>query len=272
LISLITVIIFWKEGICLQTTTTQKTTIAWYDIFKPSWYVEQMQGWTPSSYRLLLLGLGIILGMTIAGKITAMSILTMLAGMIGFTCTLSITNAKPLNGVLRIVSAAIYIVVAINAHNYNDVLLQSIYIILLDLPVLLMPSWAKDVDKKVRFLTEEGRGLRNWLLTALFFAVVLAFTYYSDTHWFISPRPWVDSIAATIGITGAMLTTLRFYDTYFFWFAQAIFSITLWAITAAQGDANWVLLVTYILYLANDLITIFDTRVAWFHHAKRQTA
>lgn len=270
MVSLLTVIIFWKEVISLQTTTTKKTAIAWYDIFKPSWYVEQMQGWTASSYRLLLLGLGVIFGMTIAGKINAISILTMLAGMLGFTCTLSITNAKPLNGVLGIVSAVIYIIVAIDARNYNDVLLQSIYIVLLDLPVLLMPSWAKDVDKKVRFLTEEGRGLRNWLLTALFFAVVLGLTYYSDTHWFISPRPWVDSIAATIGITGAMLTTLRFSDTYFFWFAQAIFSISLWAITATQGDANWVLFVTYILYLANDLITVFDKKVAWFHHEKHQ--
>ena len=134
----------------------------------------------------------------------------MFAGILGFTCTLSITNAKPLNGILGMVSALIYIVVAINAKNYNDVLLQSVYILTLDLPVLLMPAWAKDVKKKVRFLNESGHGLRNWSLTILFFVLVLAATYYSDTHWFISPRPWVDSIAATIGITGSILTTLRF--------------------------------------------------------------
>ena len=147
--------------------------IAWYSVFKPSWYVSQMKGWSTKSYMLLLAGLGIIFGMTIAGPLNSITILTLLAGMLGYTCTLSITNAKPLNGVLGLTSAIIYIIVAIHAKNFNDVLLQTVYILTLDLPVLLMPSWAKDVDKKVRFLHEKGHGLRNWLLTILFFIVVL---------------------------------------------------------------------------------------------------
>jgi nicotinamide mononucleotide transporter len=190
--------------------------IAWYSVFKPSWYVDQMKGWSTRSYFLLILGLGLIVGMTIGGgQFNAVTIATLFAGVLGFTCTLSITNAKPLNGVLGLVSALIYIFVAIQAKNFNDVLLQTVYIITLDLPVLLMPSWAKDVDKKVRFLHEKGKGLRNWVLTILFFVVVLAVLYYSDTHWFISPRPWIDSIAATIGITGSLLTTLRFSESYY---------------------------------------------------------
>ena len=220
--------------------------IAWYSVFKPSWYVSQMKGWSTKSYMLLLAGLGIIFGMTIAGPLNSITILTLLAGMLGYTCTLSITNAKPLNGVLGLTSAIIYIIVAIHAKNFNDVLLQTVYILTLDLPVLLMPSWAKDVDKKVRFLHEKGHGLRNWLLTILFFVVVLALTYYSDTHWFISPRPWTDSIAATIGITGSLLTTLRFSESYYCWTLQGIMSVILWGNT----------------------IAFFDKNISWFHHKK----
>ena len=156
--------------------TKTNNDIAWYSVFKPSWYIDQMKGWSTKSYMLLLAGLGIIFGMTIAGPLNSITILTLLAGMLGYTCTLSITNAKPLNGVLGLTSAIIYIIVAIHAKNFNDVLLQTVYILTLDLPVLLMPSWAKDVDKKVRFLHEKGHGLRNWLLTILFFIVVLALT------------------------------------------------------------------------------------------------
>lgn len=249
-------------------TKTNKD-ISWYSVFKPSWYVDQMKGWSSKSYALLLTGLGIIFGMTVAGPINGITVLTLLAGMLGFTCTISITNAKPLNGVLGLLSALIYIVVAIHAKNFNDVLLQTVYILTLDLPVLLMPSWAKDVDKKVRFLHEHGHALRNWLLTILFFVMVLALTYYSDTHWFISPRPWTDSIAATIGITGSLLTTLRFSESYYCWTLQGIMSVTLWGITAAQGDANYVLFVTYILYLCNDCLAFFDKNISWFHHAKK---
>jgi nicotinamide mononucleotide transporter len=131
-----------------------------------------------------------------------------------------------------------------------------------------MPSWAKDVDKKVRFLHEKGKGLRNWVLTILFFVVVLAVLYYSDTHWFISPRPWIDSIAATIGITGSLLTTLRFSESYYCWTIQGVMSVILWGVTAFQGDANWVLFVTYLLYLSNDMIAFFDKDISWFHHNK----
>ena len=243
--------------------------IAWYSVFKPSWYVDQMKGWSTRSYFLLILGLGLIVGMTIGGgQFNTVTIATLFAGVLGFTCTLSITNAKPLNGVLGLVSALIYIFVAIQAKNFNDVLLQTVYIITLDLPVLLMPSWAKDVDKKVRFLHERGKGLRNWTLTILFFVVVLAILYYSDTHWFISPRPWVDSIAATIGITGSLLTTLRFSESYLMWTIQGVMSVILWGMTAFQGDANWVLFVTYLLYLSNDMIAFFDKDISWFHHNK----
>lgn len=253
----------------MDNTVSTDSKIAWYSVFKPSWYIDQMKGWSTRSYFLLILGVGLIVGMTIGGgQFNTVTIATLFAGVLGFTCTLSITNAKPLNGVLGLVSALIYIFVAIQAKNFNDVLLQTIYIITLDLPVLLMPSWAKDVDKKVRFLHEKGKGLRNWVFTILFFVVVLAVLYYSDTHWFISPRPWVDSIAATIGITGALLTTLRFSESYLMWTIQGIMSVILWGMTAFQGDANWVLFVTYLLYLSNDMIAFFDKDISWFHHNK----
>ena len=253
----------------MDNTVSTDSKIAWYSVLKPGWYLSQMKGWSTRSYFLLILGLGLIVGMTIGGgQFNAVTIATLFAGVLGFTCTLSITNAKPLNGVLGLVSALIYIFVAIQAKNFNDVLLQTVYIITLDLPVLLMPSWAKDVDKKVRFLHEKGKGLRNWGFTILFFVLVLAVLYYSDTHWFISPRPWIDSIAATIGITGALLTTLRFSESYYCWTIQGVMSVILWGVTAFQGDANWVLFVTYLLYLSNDMIAFFDKDISWFHHNK----
>ncbi|KID42647.1 nicotinamide riboside transporter PnuC [Fructilactobacillus fructivorans] len=245
-----------------------KNNIAAYDILKPSWYVNQMKGWSFTSYLLLLFGLGVIAGSTVTQPITFIAIMTMLAGMLGFTTTISITNTKPLNGIFGLVSALIYIYVAFTAKNYNDIILQTTYIVLLDIPVLLIPSWATNVDKHIKKLTIKGnlkKTLMNWGLTALFFVVVLGVLYAWEHGYSDSPRPFVDSFAATIGITGALLTTLRFRDTYYFWLAQGIFSIILWGITAYQGGANWTLFLTYILYLFNDLLSFFDKNIAWFH-------
>ncbi|KRN29290.1 nicotinamide mononucleotide transporter [Lactobacillus selangorensis] len=249
-----------------QSEQKQHEDIALTSVLKPSWYVEQMKGWTKRSYILLIIGLVIIGGTTFLSPITFDSIMTMLAGMLGFTCTISITNTKPLNGIFGLVSALIYIYVAFTAKNYSDMLLQTVYILLLDLPVLLMPGWAKNVNERVRTVKESKHSSRNWALFALFFVVVLAALYFFESRYTNSPRPAIDSLAAAIGITGALLTTLRFSDTYYFWLAQGLMSVTLWGITAMQGGANWVLFITYILYLSNDFIAFFDKGVAWFHH------
>ncbi|MBT9670607.1 nicotinamide mononucleotide transporter [Secundilactobacillus kimchicus] len=241
------------------------------DIFKPSWYIEQMKGWSKNSYRLLLFGLAVILITTLASPINFDSIMTMLAGMLGFTCTISITNGKPLNGALGLLSALIYIYVAFISKNYNDMLLQTTYIMLLDLPVLLNPLWAKNVEAHIKSLTVKGNSKKtaiHWGLVALAFAIIFALLMLWETNFTDSPRPLIDSLAATIGITGAILTTLRFKDTYFFWTAQGLFSITLWGITAYQGGANWVLFLTYICYLANDMVSFFDKGTPWFHTKK----
>ena len=75
-------------------------------VFNPKWYIQQMKGWTTASYGLLMFGLGFILAATVSGgPINSVSILTMFAGMLGFTCTISITNTKPLNGVCGSISA-----------------------------------------------------------------------------------------------------------------------------------------------------------------------
>ena len=207
-----------------------------------------------------MLGIGIIVGTTVAVPITQISLLTMVAAILGFTCTLAITNARQINGILGLISSAIYIIVSIYAKNYANVILQAIYILLLDLPVLMLPSWSKDTEKHIHGLT-----LIKWLLTIIFFAMVLVLLYLLDTKLFTSPRPLIDATAGAIGITGSLLCMLHFREQYYFWTIQGILSIILWGVTAFQGDANLTLFLTYILYLTNDLLAFTDKHVSWFH-------
>ena len=230
------------------------------DIFKLRWYINQMRGWSFKTYLLLMLGIGIIIGTTVAAPVTQISLLTMVAAILGFTCTLAITNARQINGILGLISSAIYIIVSIYAKNYANVILQAIYILLLDLPVLMLPSWSKDTEKHIHGLT-----LIKWLLTIIFFAMVLVLLYLLDTKLFTSPRPLIDATAGAIGITGSLLCMLHFREQYYFWTIQGILSIILWGVTAFQGDANLTLFLTYILYLTNDLLAFTDKHVSWFH-------
>ena len=229
-------------------------------IFKLRWYTEQMRGWSFKTYLLLMLGIGIIIGTTVASPIDQISLLTMVAAILGFTCTLAITNARQINGILGLISATIYIIVSVYAQNYANVILQGVYIVILDLPVLLLPSWSKDTEKHIHGLT-----LIKWLLTIIFFAMVLVLLYLLDTKLFTSPRPLIDATAGAIGITGSLLCMLHFREQYYFWTIQGILSIILWGVTAFQGDANLTLFLTYILYLTNDLLAFTDKHISWFH-------
>lgn len=242
-------------------------------IFKPSWYVEQMRGWALPSYLLLMFGFGFLISQTIANPITRMAIWTLAAALLGFTTTLAITNARPINGILGLISALVYIGLALDAGNPADAVLQFVYIILLDLPVILMPSWSENVATRVRKLSEvKERGEKmTFAKTRTFFVLVFIVSYialyFFDVYVTHSPRPMIDAGAAAIGITGAVLTTLRFSEAYYMWFLQGIAQVVLWGVTAAQGDASLVLFFTYMLYMGNDLIAFFAS--PWFKKSMR---
>ncbi|MDO1605493.1 nicotinamide riboside transporter PnuC [Lactobacillus sp. YT155] len=229
-------------------------------VFSWHWYKDQMSGWTTASYILLTIGIlfqlyiGVINGLVQGHGIDALAITSTVAGIIGFSCTVSITNGRPINGILGFVSAVMLIYVALVTKNFSDIIMQGAYIILLDIPILLQKKWSNHEPRKMT-------GTDIWQ-TALIFLVFLAATYILDTVILDSPQALLDAISATIGLTGAILTVRRFRSSYYFWTAQGIMSVALWIQTAMNGHPVWVLMITYMLYLANDVVAFTDSK--WF--------
>lgn len=232
-------------------------------VFHLSWYKDQMSGWSQMSYILLVIGIAIQLYIGLRNGITPLGVTSTIAGIIGFTCTISITNGRPINGILGFISAIMLIYVASVTKNYSDIIMQLSYIILLDLPILFSHEWSSDFTPK--FL--KGK----YLVQAIFtFAIFLTLTYLLDTVILHSPQAILDAVSASIGLTGAILTVRRFRASYYFWFAQGVMSVLLWVQTALNGHAVWVLMATYMLYIANDMIAFFDKKVKWFAKDKKQ--
>lgn len=229
-------------------------------VFHPKWYVDQMSGWSRNSYILLAVGIMVQIFVGLQHGVNGLAITSTIAGIIGFSCTVSITNGKPINGVTGFISALLLSYVALVTGNYSDIVMQVAYIILLDLPVLLSRNWG---NFKAKSLTKH-----NWFYVALLFLVFLLATYYLDTQLLNSPQAKLDALAASLGLTGAVLTTVRFKESYYFWLAQGLTSVFLWTQTALNGHPVWVLLLTYCLYLCNDFLAMFDKGTPWFSKAK----
>lgn len=227
-------------------------------LFTYKYYKKQFKGWHKQSY--ILLGIGLLFLFLIGFKdgLNMLSFTSTIAGMLGFTCTLAITEGKPINGILGFVSALLLCYVAMVTGNYSDILMQLAYILLLDIPIIL-GKWKVFSPRKLQ--------TKHKFQTLLFFVVTFALLYGLDTIVLSSPRPFIDALSATIGFTGAFLCVRQFSAQYYFWFTQGVMSIILWLVTAIDGHAVWVLFFTYTLYLANNIIAF--TVSNWFNHDKK---
>lgn len=241
-------------------TSEHYSPTSWTRVFSWHWYKDQMTGWTKASYTLLLIGIIFQLCTGFFKGFSWLGLTSTIAGIIGFTCVIAITNAKPINGVLGFVSALMLIYVALKTGNYSDIIMQAAYIACLDIPILLSTEWQKR-DIKPRLL--KGKYLVQTLLCFLGFWIA---TWILDTQILHSPQAFLDSLSATIGLTGAVLAVRRFRAQYYFWTAQGLMSVALWIQTALHGHPVWVLMVTYLLYLCNDLLPFLDKKITWFHY------
>lgn len=228
-------------------------------VFKPSWYKQQLSGWNKPSYILWGIGWAFLLYVGLSSGITPLSITSTIAGLIGFLCTLAITNGKPINGILGFVSAIMLVVVAGYTGNYSDIIMQSAYVLLLDIPIMFSFNW-----NEKEFEPKKMNG-KYAIQTVAIFGFFLVATLLLD-YVLKSPQLILDATSATIGLTGAVLTFRKFRASYYFWLAQGLFSVALWVQTAMNGHAVWVLMFTYILYLLNDLVAFTTSK--WFHEDK----
>lgn len=241
-------------------------------LFSIKWYIEQTKGWMRESYALILIAIigNAYISFGMGHPVTWTTFVTYLASILSIWTIGGITNAKPVNGVGGLTSAILYIIVALVAKNPADAMLQFIYIVLLDAPVLLLPSWSANVDKKIRFIHETGlrkekHGPAFWYgVISATVVVVFILSYLMEVYILDSPRPLVDSAVLGSGFAGAILTTFRFGESAMVWFIQGALQVILWGQTAMMGDANWVLFFTYMLFMLNDILLV--TKSKWMHH------
>lgn len=219
-------------------------------LFTWEYYKEGLSGWTNISRVWLVVGIIILLVTGIPHGLDPINIVSVIGGVIGFTCTLAITNNKRLNGLLGFVSAFMISYVAFHGGNYADIFMQMGYVLALDIPVILFGmGWQ---NKKIKAMDKNG-----WLILIGGVVVMFGLLYFVDTQIFTSPRPVIDAFSAAVGFTGAFLMLAKYSSQYWMWTLQGLTSITLWGFTAMQGDASWVLFMVYVLYLGNDVLGLF---------------
>lgn len=220
------------------------------ELFTFNYYKEGLSGWSTITKVAALVGFCIIIGTGIPNGFTLINLISIISGLIGYTCVLAITNGKRINGLLGFISAVGIGGVAIYSGNPADAVMQLAYLLALDIPVIIFGHrW-----NNAKIKTFDMNALKIILVVGL---IGFAAMYAMDGIWLHTPRPVLDAFGATIGFIGSALMLGKYSTQYFFWNFQGLMSLVLWGMTALHGDANWVLFATYAMYLMNSMIGAF---------------
>jgi nicotinamide mononucleotide transporter len=175
-----------------------------------------------------------------------------IASILGITTVLQISNLKRANALNGMISSSLIIYSAIVNHVFADGLLQLVYIVALDIPLLFI--WGKSKEETA---TTQIENLQGWLkYIGLMLGLFIGFYLVLSIPAIADKQPIIDSLGVAIGLTASMLLLQKNKHQYVFWALQGIISIILWARASmiSGGSLFSPLAVMYVFYLLNDLV------------------
>ncbi len=211
-----------------------------------TWLKDEFKAITPIGGVLLAFISGVQLALFLSNPITVLSVVTLLATLLGSSCTVYMMIGKPINGLLGLLSAFGFIYINWNAGHFASVLDQFIFIALIDIPLLLTwKTWGHRIAEGVKFLSA-----KRWVGTtigmlAIWLGVMLpVYGILGDTN------PFWDSLVLTIGATASWLVFKGYGDSYTLWLASNVVTLCLWASAFVQGysDSSLAMLLTIAFY------------------------
>lgn len=212
--------------------------------------------WSKSSYWIYALGLiSIIIATIISGPINIVSILSIIGGTFGLLSVVLIVNDSKYSGYIGTVSAIIYIYLSISAKNPSDAVLNILFMITLNIPLIISKKWqngSKTIDIKGNYAA--------WRAIAGIFLSVFMLLYLMEIYITKTPRPFESSLAASMGITAAIMTSLRINQSFILWSCQNVFQLVLYTTTFIHGDAPITLAITYLFYSINASTAFFSEK------------
>ena len=211
------------------------------------WLGSELKSLNAAGAVMLSFIVGVQSAFFLSAPITGLSVITLLATLVGSACTVYMAIGKPINGLLGLISAIGYIYINWQAGHYASVLDQFVFIALIDLPLILTwKTWGHKVENGVKFLSKRG-----WVLTLagmliLWYPVMLIYSQLGDTN------PLWDAIVLIIGATASFYVFKGYGDSYSLWLLSDGVNIMLWLSAAIVGysASSLPMLLTMAFYLA----------------------
>jgi len=220
------------------------------------------KNWSISSKIIFPIGVLAILLSTILNttNLGAMSILGVVGAIFGFLSVVLIVNKNRYAGYAGALSALVYTVVSWVSGNFSDSILNVLFLIFLNLPLIFNKNYTENKEPK------SLKGNKFMIESLIANGDVVFFgLYVFETAVMHAPRPEWSVTAATLGIVASVATSIFVVkESFWIWTIQNLMQISLWLITYNQTHSGlaFTMLVTYIMYTINASTSFFNGK--WY--------
>lgn len=214
------------------------------------WLVTEIKSLNTAGAVMLAFMVGVQLALFMVAPITGLSVITLVATLVGSACTVYMMIGKPINGLLGLISALGFIYVNWTAGHYASVLDQLVFVALIDIPLIITwKNWGHRIENGVKRLSLEGWAMTISLMLP---AWLIAFIIYNNLN---DMNPVWDSLVLVIGATASIYVFKGYGDSYSLWLASDVVNIVLWftALSAGYSASSLPMLLTMAFYLMTAL-------------------
>lgn len=214
------------------------------------WLCTEIKSLNTAGAVMLAFMVGVQLALFMVAPITGLSIITLVATLVGSACTVYMMIGKPINGLLGLISALGFIYVNWTAGHYASVLDQLVFVSLIDVPLIITwKNWGHRIENGVKRLSLEGWAMTISLMIP---AWLITFIIYNNLN---DMNPVWDSLVLVIGATASYYVFKGYGDSYSLWLASDVVNIVLWftALSAGYSASSLPMLLTMAFYLMTAL-------------------
>lgn len=235
------------------------------DYFK--WLVGQMSNWSKFSWGIVIVNAILqtyfLVSPFFASAPSLKDILILVLGFFGgnlsVLCVVGISNRASIQGWFGLTSVFFIASSAYMSGAYATVVEQLIiYMLFLDIPSILHPSWSEKV------VPRNFDGIKDWI-KFISFGLVAWGVFYLIFGLTDDPMLLTDSLALALSVTGVVAMLNRYSNQYYFWLGNNVVAIAVFIQAYMQETASPALAVSYTLFVVNSIYGL----IAWRKEASK---
>lgn len=212
---------------------------------------EELAGWKKFNLIWLIFATAVILGLSIYWGDTLVSII---AAVTGVWCVILTGQGKRSSFIWGMVNVIFYIIVALEAKYYGEVMLNAFYYIPMNFVGWF--AWKKHMNadngevKKQRLPFKKGA-----IIYAITAVVIVA--YGMVLKMLGGNLPYIDSMSTVVSVVAQILSVNRLTEQWVLWIIVDVVTVIMWAVNFANGGETIATLAMWSIYLINAFIMFY---------------